>query len=331
MSNNVLNDPNRFTPVRIDILRPNCPFSFDLFVRVAEKYILYVRRGDDIEAERLQKFIQIQKLKEKNVDRLFITIEDNEKLADYIEKDLVEIIEDGDMPVDDQAKAAMEIVQNAVEIVFNDPTSVVAFKMADKAAKGLRKLVQDNPQVLKQIFLKKGRQTDTIEAHCVSTAALSLKLAFSIGYRGDDLDNLGAAALLHDVGLINLKKEEQELLFKRPSDRFSPDDRRIYATHVEQSLKIVAKKPYVNPKIVELIKQHEEKLKGNGYPEQLEKIDLLSQILGICNQFDKRVSVQKMDTAPAFKDLQVLEMGNYDLKLFQKLRELLMAEDLFKE
>lgn len=331
MTENVLNDASRFTPVRIDILRANCPFTFDLYVKVADKFILYVRRGDDIEEERLQKFMQIQKLKEKNVDRLFLTVEDNEKLVDYVEKDLEEIIEDKNMPLDEQAQAAMEIVQNAVEVMFNDPTSVLAFKMADKAAKGLRKVVQNNPKALKQVFNKKGRQTDSVEAHCKSTATLALKLAFSIGYRGEDLDNLGAAALLHDVGHVNLKKEEQELLFKRPGERFSPDDKRIYSAHVNHGVQIVSNKPFVNPKIIELIQQHEEKLKGNGYPAQLEKLDLLSQILGICNQFDKRFSVQKMDVAAAFKDLQVSEMGNYDLKLFQKLRELLMAEDLFKE
>jgi hypothetical protein len=33
----------------------------------------------------------------------------------------------------------------------------------------------------------------------------------------------------------------------------------------------------------------------------------------------------------AYKEIQMEEMGNYDLKLFQKLRELLMADNLFQE
>lgn len=319
---------NEFSPIRPETLRANCPFDFDLYIRINEKYILYIRKGDEIEDARLDKFKQIQKLMEKSVERVFIRSEEEALFHSYMDSSIEEIVTDKGEP-DDQMNAIMEIAENAVEVVFNDPTSVQAFQFAEKAAKGLRKVIQSNPKALKNIFQKKGRQTDTIENHCKNTAGLALKLAFGMGFRGEDLDNLGTAALLHDLGLINLKKEEQEILFKRPPQRFSPDDKRIYQTHVNHSVQMAASKPFMNEKVINLIAKHEEKNGGNGYPNKTEKLEPLEQILSLANCFDKKISILGMNVSAAFKELQVEEMGNYELKYFQKLREILMAEELF--
>lgn len=320
----------KYSSVNIDVIRPDCPLNFDLYIKVNEKYILYIRKSDGIEEDRLEKLKQILKLKAKDVDRLFTTEEGQEQFINYVEESIDKVVEDQEMPKDEQAEAILEIVQNAVEVVYSDPMSVQAYTMAEKAAKGLRKLVKDNPNVLKNIFnQKKGRNTDSIEAHCKNTAALAVKIAFSLGFRGDDLDNLGAAALVHDIGHVNLKKEEQDILFKRPIARFSPDDKRQYYPHVNHGVQMISSKPFVNEKIINLVAKHEEKMGGNGYPNKVSQLELLEQVLGFANNFDKRVNVQKQSPSQAFKDIQLEEMGNYELRLFQKLRELLMAEDIF--
>lgn len=318
-----------YSPIRLETLRANCPFNFDLYVRIADKYILYIRKGDGIEAERLDKLTQIQKLMEKNVERIFIRDEETKIFQEYMDVSIEEIASAPNPEPDEQMQAILEIAENAIEVVFNDPTSVQAYQFAEKAAKGLRKVVATNPKALKNIFQKKGRQTDTIENHCKNTAGLAIKLAFGLGFRGEDLDNLGSAALLHDLGMVNIAKAEQEILFKRPPSRFSPDDKRIYQTHVNHGVQMAASKPFVNEKVINLIGKHEEKNKGNGYPNKTEMLEPLEQILSIANCFDKKVTILGMNMSAAFKELQIEEMGNYELKYFQKLREILMAEELF--
>lgn len=317
-----------YSPIKLEALRANCPFNFDLYLRINDKYILYIRKGDGIEVERLDKLTQIQKLLEKNVERIFIREEDNNTFQEYMDVSIEEIANSTGEP-DEQMQAILNIAENAIEVVFNDPNSVQAFLFAEKAAKGLRKVIQGNPKALKNLFAKKGRQTETIENHCKNTAGLALKIAFGVGFRGEDLDNLGTAALVHDLGLVNINKEEQEILFKRPPARFSPDDKRIYQTHVNHSVQISASKPFMNEKVLNLIAKHEEKLGGNGYPNKVLKLEPLEQILSLANCFDKKITILGMNISAAFKELQVEEMGNYELKYFQKLREILMAEDLF--
>ena len=80
-----------------------------------------------------------------------------------------------------------------------------------------------------------------------------------------------------------LTKDEQEILFKRPWARFSPDDKRIYQTHVNHSVQMAASKPSVNEKVINLISKHEEKNNGNGYPGKLVGLEPLEQILSLAN------------------------------------------------
>jgi HD-GYP domain-containing protein (c-di-GMP phosphodiesterase class II) len=128
-----------------------------------------------------------------------------------------------------------------------------------------------------------------------------------------------------------LDKNEQEILFRRPMSKFSQDDKRIYQEHVNHSVRLVSNKPFVNQKIVNLISKHEERLGGAGYPKKETKLELLEQVLGFANNFDKRTTILGQTVQQAYKEIQMEEMGNYDLKLFQKLRELLMADNLFQE
>lgn len=318
-----------YSPIRIETLRANCPFNFDLYIKINDKYILYIRKGEGIEEERLEKITQIQKLMEKNVERIFIKEDESSLFQEYMDQSIEEIANAVEPEPDEQMQAIMEIAENAVEVVFNDPMSVQAYQFAEKAAKGLRKVIQSNPKALKNIFAKKGRQTDSIETHCKNTAGLAIKIAFGLGFRGEDLDNLGSAALLHDLGMIGINKAEQEILFKRPPSRFSPDDKRIYHTHVNHGVQMAASKPFVNEKVINLIAKHEEKNGGNGYPNKVPMLEPLEQILSLANCFDKKVTILGMNISAAFKEIQIEEMGNYELKYFQKLREILMAEELF--
>lgn len=322
-------DPDKINlmPISLEMLRANCPFTFNLYIRVHEKFILYVKKGDDLEDERLEKFKQIQKLKEKEVERLYVHADEMPVIDEYIENEIEAALND-DIDAEEKFDRVAHIAQTAIECCFTDPDAKQAFQMAEKAAKGLRKVVSNNPKALKKIFHKRGRRTEIIQNHCKNTAALSIKLAFALGFRDDDLDTLGAAALVHDIGHGSMTQDDIDILFKRPKEMFKGDDKRIYENHVKQSVALLNNKDYVNPKIVKLVETHEEELDGTGYPKRLNVLDPLEQILGLVNVFDKRVTVLEMAPDKAFQDLQKNCIGKYDLKYFKKLLEVLKAEEI---
>lgn len=323
-------DSKAFLPISIEAIRPNCPFTFDLYLKVNEKYLLYIKKGDGIEDSRPSSLKVIQTLKEKKVERLFITHADHEAFENFIDTSIKEVIEDPALPPEEKFSVIEEIAQTAVEVVFTQPDSQKAYQITEKAAQGLRKVVSDNPGALKNLYYKKGKDTNLIETHCKNVAALALRLAFAMGKRGQDLDNLGAAALIHDVGLPKLPAAELKILFGRSSDKFSPDDKRMYHPHVVDGATTIKDKKFINAEVVNLVMKHEEKNSGKGYPERLKKLELLEEILSLVNCFDKKITVYGLDAVKAFKEIQTEEIGNYNLKTIKKFKEVLIAEQILK-
>ncbi len=325
-----LDDPDRINmmPIGIEMMRPNCPFSFNLYIKISDKFVLYIKKGDEIEEERFEKFKQLGKLKEKDVERLYVHAEQMSAIDEYIETEIEIAVSDEELAPEEKFDRISEIAQTAVECCFTDPDAKSAYLLVEKSAGGLRRIVSNNPKALKKIFHRRGRRTDIVQEHCKNTAAIACKLAFSLGFRGEDLDNIAAAGLIHDLGHASMTQDDIDILFKRPKEMFKGDDKRIYENHVKQGVDLLNTKDYVNPKIIKLVQSHEEELDGSGYPKRLNTLEPLEQILGLVNAFDKRVTVLDMPADKAFQDLQQNCIGKYDLKYFKKLQELLKAEEI---
>ena len=317
-----------YFPIKTGLLRSDTAFTFDLYVKVGEKFIYFIPKGGELEEARLDKIKKLEEAK-GTIDRLFVPTAQNEDFNKFIDQSIDAVLESTPaVETGEQFQRIQEIASTAVEVIFSQPESKQAFELCQKAATGLRKVVSDNPRILKSLFAKKGKKTDMLESHCKNVASLSLKLAFSLGFRGKDLDNLGAAALVHDIGLSAMKTEELSILFYREPSRWSPDDRRIYEQHISDSVRILANRDYVNKDILNLVKNHEEKLKGEGYPEKVKQLEPLSQILNIVNIYDKKVSAYGREPDVAMHELMVEEMGHFDLKYIKKLKEVLKAEEI---
>lgn len=314
-----------YIPIHVSTLRANSQFTFDLFLRVNEKYLLYVRDGDDIENERYNRLLL------QNIDRLFIQRKDLDGYEDYIDKAIESAVEDSSMTINERVEivegAAINSVE-AMEQMIEDPNSEVAYRMTLKAAKGLRSVIQKNKNALKKIYSQRGRNHDLILAHAKNVCALSCRFAFLQGYKDEELDNLGAAALLHDLGINKLSRDDQHLLFKKNPKKFTPDDKRMYYMHCEDGLKMLSGRKYVNQSVLELIQKHEENLSGTGFPNKLTDLTELELILSLVNCYDKKVTVLGMDPAEAFDEMFENEIGNYDLKMLKKFKEALTAEGI---
>lgn len=320
---------SEYISAKVGLLHSGTSFPFDLYVKVAAKFILYIAKGGELGEEQLGRLKKFEKLNEKNVDRMFIPIAQHDSFNRFIDASIEQVLESSSaLEAEEKFQRIQEIASTAVEVVFSRPESKEAFLLCQKAASGLRKLVAENPKILKGLFAKKGKKTDVIENHCKNVSALSVKMAFALGYRGKDLDNLGAAALLHDIGLSNLKAEELEILFHLPPARWSTDERRIYIQHVADSVRVLANRDYVNKEIIDLVKNHEQKLQGEGYPDKIQKLSPLCQILSLVNVYDKKVTGYGMGPTEAMQEIAMEEVGHYELRYLEKLKEVLKAEEI---
>ncbi|MFN3376493.1 MAG: HD-GYP domain-containing protein [Burkholderiaceae bacterium] len=119
--------------------------------------------------------------------------------------------------------------------------------------------------------------------HPVNVMVLSMLLAKALGLQGEELQSLGVAALLHDLGKLKLPDGFRESL---PS--LTPNDRLRYQTHVAESVAF-ASRMGLSPAVLTAIAHHHEMADGSGFPQRLAAPQLprSSQILSLVNRYDR--------------------------------------------
>jgi putative two-component system response regulator len=115
--------------------------------------------------------------------------------------------------------------------------------------------------------------------HSERVARLCAKMAQHMGFEEQDVDELSAAGLLHDIGMIAIPDS-----ITHKEGPLSEDEYRRVQEHVEIGVDIL--RPLVHlGRTVSYINQHHERLDGSGYPEGLREIPLAAQTLGLAEHF----------------------------------------------
>jgi len=309
-----------FTPLRITTIKPNRSLTFDLFIFFKEQYLCYSKRGEQLSEEKYQK------LKTQKIAKFFITEKDEVNYQNFLDNLLAETLNNSEITVDEKVTMVEGTASTAMERMASDPKSETAYRMTESAAKSLRQVVLGNPDALKKIFGRKVEKNEEIIKHSLNVCALSVKLGEILRFSDQELDDLGTAALIHDIGLTQMNKEDLELFYK-PKKALTHDDKRIYYLHCKDAISLLEDRKYINAQIMELVLNHEEVLSGSG-PNKKKKLSLPEEVLSLVNNYDKRVLTTKLPPAQVIKEMMIDELGNYDLELINKFKKVLQAEGL---
>ncbi|EQC45361.1 HD-GYP domain-containing protein [Bacteriovorax sp. Seq25_V] len=309
-----------YTPLRISTVKPNRELSFDLYIYFKDTYLKYSERGTSIEEEKYSK------LKKQKIAKFYITESDEPNYQAFLDKLLVDTMNDPAVPLDDKVNVVDGACSTAVERMQKDPESESAYRMTKSAAKSLRQIVEQNPEALKKIFGKKASEADMIIKHSLNVSALSTKLAVKMKCSNEEIDNIATAGLIHDVGITRLNQQDQAL-FKRQKGTYTSDDKRIYGLHVKDAVKALSDKPWVTKDVMELVINHEEVLSGLG-PNKKKKLTLPEMILSLVNTYDKHIITTGESPQEAIKSIMISELGNYELDLMNKFKEILKSEQI---
>lgn len=309
-----------FTPLRISTVKPLKSLTFDLYIFFKEQYLCYVKRGDQLTEDKYGK------LKSQKIAKFFITESDEISYQKFLDSLLSETLTNPNVNVDEKVNMVEGATTSAIERMQKDPGSESAYRMTETAAKGLRQVIKTNPDALKKIFGKKVEKNEEIIKHSMNVCALSVKLAENLKCSEQELDDLGTAALIHDIGITQMNKDDIQLFYK-PKKLLSNDDKRVYYLHTKDVKKLLQEKPYINNAILELVTNHEEVLSGSG-PNKKKKLTRLEEILSMVNNYDKRTITNKTTPMQTLKDMMIDEIGNYDLDLLNEFKKVLQSEGL---
>ncbi len=122
--------------------------------------------------------------------------------------------------------------------------------------------------------------------HPVNVLVVSLLLGKALGMKAEDLQDLGVAALLHDLGKMRLPDA-----FKNALPHMPAPDRTRYEGHVRESVALASRMGLGKPVLL-AIAQHHEMVDGSGFPMRLTAHDLSrpGQVLALVNHYDRLCS-----------------------------------------
>lgn len=177
----------------------------------------------------------------------------------------------------DYAKATVDNALNALR--FSHDLDTVEIK---SAVKNCVKSVINNPNALLWLTQIKDKDNYTAE-HSLRVSIMSVALGRELDLMEKELEDLGMAAMLHDVGKIKIPNE---ILNKEGS--LNNEEYQLIKTHAEHGRQLLLSKSDVPPVTVDVAYSHHEHLNGKGYPRGIsaEKIPYFAKIVSIVDAFD---------------------------------------------
>jgi putative nucleotidyltransferase with HDIG domain len=148
--------------------------------------------------------------------------------------------------------------------------------------------LQKTNQELLQLMVKSIEARDTYTSgHSRRVQHYSTIIARSLGLSGKDVERIGHAALLHDVGKIY----EKYAPILRKADKLTPDEWTTMQQHPIDGANLVSTMSGLKD-IVAAIRHHHENWDGTGYPDNLrgEAIPLAARIITFADTIDAMTS-----------------------------------------
>jgi len=142
-----------------------------------------------------------------------------------------------------------------------------------------------------------------MHGHSHAVMANAVELGRRMGLSAEEIDNLGVAALLHDIGKIAVPEDILEKT--RP---FTFEEWAVVQNHSRLGSALLRRVTQMSS-IIPAIKYHHERYDGRGYPAGLDgpNIPLLARIIAIADAFDAMTS-QRAYRGPAAVDDALAEM-----------------------
>jgi HD-GYP domain-containing protein (c-di-GMP phosphodiesterase class II) len=299
--------------VAIDLasLRADRPLSFDLFVHVEGKMILYREKSLPF-SEDVRK-----RLMENRVKQLYIHEAQRQTYLGYIESAMPGLLADLAMTPAAKADLVYSTSKAIAENIFTNPTFGNNIERINKLVEQTVEFLSHGPEAFRHLV----KTSDThykLHSHSVNVCIFALGIAQQYGLDDpDELSALGIGAMLHDVG-----KTRIDIRIMKKRSPLSHAEYELMKKHVEFGYDVLAHMDGIPKSALIPVLQHNEREDGSGYPSGLHsnQIHLFGKITAIADIFDAmttdRVFRKASSAYEAFKEMLAMPLDQELLKNF---------------
>lgn len=145
--------------------------------------------------------------------------------------------------------------------------------------------------------------------HTANVGILTLFFAEHLGFKGSYLNNIGVAAILHDVGKVTTP---DEILSKRGA--LTHDERAVMETHAHKGAINLMEQANITNVAVLAAMEHHMKYDGTGYPRVKGRWEqnIVSQIISITDVYDalRTMRPYRPDPMPIDRIIRIFSSGS---------------------
>lgn len=288
----VVSPSTDFLPIQSLDIDAETKIGFDLYINLPlnQKYVLYRKKGSNVEAEKLEAFSQY------NIKNFFIQKSDYHEFVKYVALRIKALVGTGDSV---ENKRMMTVAAKSIlSSTFNENnpaiTHALLSNLNDITQTIIESILETSGTYQKRTFQKfaeLAQKGTHFQKHPVNVASLAVLMAFGIGYSSEKiLSDLAMAALLHDIGLSKLSP--QIIQKSHTPNMLTARDREALYDHPQWTVDILREKNMNLSPLAELIiLQHHEEFNGFGYPKGIRGYNLneFAQILRVADELDQMI------------------------------------------
>ncbi len=284
-----------YVSIRTTTIRGDQKISFNAYMKLDGKMVLFLRKGDSFEGPRLTRLI------DRKLKKMYILNEEEPLYLDYLKSNLDRAYDmESNLDLTTRAEIISGSQQNNVESVFEDIGNAEVYAKTKNEALQFVNVIQNSFDTSVALLNMENTESNLAQ-HGVAVATLSVLLAQRLGMSDkSQITLLTTGALLHDYG-----HSLNPIDLQRPVKEMSPEDQLLWKSHPIAGSKTIANTKHFDPNVVNIIGQHEEHIDGSGPLSLREsKIDPFAVLVGTANVVDRLLSFEGVSRADVIKTLK---------------------------
>ncbi len=307
-------DSVNYFRIRLSTIRPDKITSFDIYIYLDQRYVMYLRAGDRLSDGK------IEKLHSRDTgDSFFVRVEDKQKYRDWVREEM----NSDQLNPFDKAKILRESSVALMEDLFENPDVNTALDESRPIITEFIDFMDKAPEAMGFMISLSGHDFYTYN-HSLDVSIYSLGLGRALGYNDKDLEELGVGALFHDIGKRNVNLD---ILCKKGA--LTDAEWEQMKMHPQYGLVILNGHPNISDAIKAACFEHHESWSGNGYPQQImgEQIHPFARIVAITDTYDAMTTQRSYNTP--LKPIDAVTMmkeklaGRYDPEILKAMYSVL--------
>jgi|GEM_PF-6418777 len=292
-----------FLPVGLESLSVDSICGFDLYKDMPGRLRLFRRHNISISQK------DIDNLKARGHGTLYVPASQKGKLHEHMVKQLPSLLRDETVPIDTKLEVLTEASVSILDQVLTDPTSKKNIRGSVDHCRNHVDLALQGDDA-RRAMMDVQPQTCFPIAHAISVGNLSILLGLRCGIeKPADLHELGVGATLHEIGKRLI---DRDYYFRADSKARVTNSRLKKYPIVGTDM--LRKMQMVPAGALRSILEHQERLDGSGFPQELKAndISLAARIVAICDYFDESMHAGPVHgTSRPFQILMEMRKASY--------------------